>query len=57
MGAGDSLMLCHCSLVSEALYETLIGSLADGKHLLVGIAKFVVQISREEKNEGVLPAL
>ena len=32
-------------------------SLADGKHLLVRIAKFVVQISREEKNEGVLPVL
>ena len=53
----DSLLLCHCALVSEALYETLIGSLADGKHLLVGIEKFVVQISREEKNEGVIPAL
>ena len=57
MGAVDSLMLCHCSLVSEALYETLIGSLADGKHLLVGIAKFVVKINSEEKNEEVLPAL
>ena len=38
----NNLLLCHCALVSEALYETLIDSLADAKHLLVGIAKFVV---------------